>query len=395
MEQQKSLNAINYAKTDQAQVGQHNDDMLRAQTFKNETEARAQMGQRFDMDTEAVDNAIQQAKVNGGFSANKQVYAARQLAKTGTGYNNLEQVHATVAGISGNNKAMADSLIGSINSDTKGAGRFDLAAGFGTHQGLYKATLAHNQAENAFSSAQAAHQSGQLSNADFQVATANAQVADAEYAEHIKQGYVSAVKGTGTIEMLRSKPIAQDNVMPALSEALYDARNTAANDHAGYNAEGQSLQLLAQEEAGRLSTVVENYKQSTAYASPQVAQKFDDNAYIPTTSERREVKQESSMVSPNAVTYDRVTGQPSIQYERRDSTPVYDTSGAVVRDASGAPVRNIVRDASGAPVREVLVDRQGTPIPLANPNYREDVANGVNEQSSRPLFPPGDPRNPS
>lgn len=147
-----------HAKSDEAQAGQFNDLMLQMQTYSSEEEALQHAVADFGIyqrnangeivrnadgeavaDMDAVRTGIAAAKANGGFGRARQTYAAVQLANTGTGYANMEQVAQTMARVSHGNEQTVDSLAFQINKATKGAKRFDLTPGSG---GLGRLALA-------------------------------------------------------------------------------------------------------------------------------------------------------------------------------------------------------------------------------------------------------------
>lgn len=100
---------------------QHNDDALRALTYDSAAAARA----------EGVSEAgIKAAQASVGFGRAQAIAAAQQMAATGTSYNSIEDVARTVARASGGNESTLASIAGNINSETKRAGRHDLAPGF-------------------------------------------------------------------------------------------------------------------------------------------------------------------------------------------------------------------------------------------------------------------------
>lgn len=147
MQQKRAIQQAQFAKSDAGQALQHNDNVLRALTYDSAAAAedsKTGLAARFNMSQEEVRNAIAGAKASGGFGKNRQVYAAQQLAMTGTGYKNLDQVAATIAQVADGNEAEIDAISGNINSTTKSAGRHDLAPGAGNLASLAKG--AHNAA---------------------------------------------------------------------------------------------------------------------------------------------------------------------------------------------------------------------------------------------------------
>jgi hypothetical protein len=142
--QQKINNAsADFAKSSAGQALQHNDGALQALTYTSRS--AAQEGLRrgdFGKKSEAeIDASIAAAQASGGFGRNRQVWAAQQLANTGTGYENLEQVAKTISRAANGNESQAMALAGNINAATKSVGRGDLAPGFGKLSGLALAEM--------------------------------------------------------------------------------------------------------------------------------------------------------------------------------------------------------------------------------------------------------------
>jgi hypothetical protein len=142
--QQKMNNAGNaFAKSEQAQGVQHNDGALQALTYGSAIEARAGMerGDFGAMSASQISDSIAAAKASGGFGRDRQVWAAAQLSRTGTGYSDLGQVADTIARVSHGNAGQAAALAGDINASTKQVGRSDLAPGFGHLNALAQASM--------------------------------------------------------------------------------------------------------------------------------------------------------------------------------------------------------------------------------------------------------------
>jgi len=277
-EQQRSLNAAAYAKTDRAAVAAENDPLLRAQTYSSAAEARRHMAHDFGMyrqqaggnfnrdangnyvrvadgtgnyaeDVASINSAVASAQANGGFGRDQQVNAARQLFATGTGYDNLRQVHETVRRVAGDNRDLASSVLGYGNAETAKHGRLDLKPGYGAHMRLYD-TMSTN---------------GGLTDAEINEAT------------------MEAVRGNEVIGMLRGKPRAVQNVMPALTDALQTAQRRA-----------QSGDADAAQEAGRLAGIVEQFQQSGMYASAANVQTTNEVTVQPTLNIRQDIQQQAS-----------------------------------------------------------------------------------------------------
>lgn len=283
--QQRALNAMAYAGTDAAKVAAENDPLLRAQTYATEAEARRSMISDYGMykkqaggnykydeatrqytkvadgtgdyaeDTKSLNTAIANAKANGGFGRDQQVNAARRLFSTGTGYDNLRQVHETVARVAGKNEDIASDILGFGNAETGNKGRLDLKAGYGKHMDLYRSIA----------------EKGNLSNAEVDDAT------------------LDAIKGNEVLAMLRGKPIAVKNTAPVLRNALDRAQRTAADTSLG-----AAERDAARTEAGRLAGIIEQYQQNGMYASPTNVQNTDELVVQPTINTRQNIQQQAS-----------------------------------------------------------------------------------------------------
>lgn len=83
--------------------------------------------------------AAWQASGLGGRAA--AIAAAQQLVSTGTGYRNLQHMTRTLARAAGGNTSTATALAGFANSETKRAGRHDLAPGFDTANRLTRSWM--------------------------------------------------------------------------------------------------------------------------------------------------------------------------------------------------------------------------------------------------------------
>jgi hypothetical protein len=113
------------------------DAALQAKTYRTAQEANVGLRRDFGMtDENQIRNAIEAARVSGGFGGNQGVAAAKALVNTGTGYANLQQMTETLARASGGNAYTATDLAGYANNYTKQVGRNDLAPSFGVLNGL-------------------------------------------------------------------------------------------------------------------------------------------------------------------------------------------------------------------------------------------------------------------
>lgn len=119
---------------------QNHDDMLWAQHLgitEQESEhalrdmwrIRDAAGNDLGADENRVQRAMAAAHAQGGFGRVQQQYATEQLAVTGTGYQNLNQMVDAIARTAGNNVQRIEDVAGAMNFSTKQAGRHDLAPG--------------------------------------------------------------------------------------------------------------------------------------------------------------------------------------------------------------------------------------------------------------------------
>jgi hypothetical protein len=288
-EQQRTLNAMQYAKTDAAQVAQHNDRLLQAQTYANERSARQNMGRDFGInDPQQVESAIAAARANGGWGRDQQVNAVNRLFSTGTGFETQRQASETIARVAGRNEDLAAAIAGAGNGVTDKVGRSDLKIGFGEYMNLYRDQMQGNQG-------------APLEN------------------DRYSQATLQALRGNDAVSMSRGKPRAVANAMDALAVEL---RRATAESRQGprtdqdtgaviLNAAGLNTQQAAREEVGRLTGMIQQYQNAGMYASPVNVQAVDER-----------------VVQPNAQLITNVT-----QRTGQVQNPV------VGRDAQGNPVR--------------------------------------------------------
>jgi len=131
--QLEEISALNQVMKDPKWQGVHqNDDALHALTYGSAAEAKAALTQRWNGDTARAERAVQAAQASVKFGRPQQIAAARQLVSTGTGYDDINDMAATLGRVSGGNMNTAASLAGFANSEAKKVGRGDLAPSFGT-----------------------------------------------------------------------------------------------------------------------------------------------------------------------------------------------------------------------------------------------------------------------
>jgi hypothetical protein len=327
-EQQRSLNAMKYGETDQAKTAEENDLILQAQTYTNERSAREGLAADFGMvrqaqggggnynrtasgrivrvangtgqleeNTELIETAIAGARANGGFGRDQQVHAARRLFATGTGYENVLQVHQTVRRVAGDNRDMAAALLGYGNGETGKVNRLDLKQGYNEHMRLYDTMV----------------QDGDITD------------------DRLDQAMLEAIRGNDAVSMARGRPVVMENVMPAISRALFNAQaqarqapQTNPDGTIMVNAQGRNTQQQAQFEVGQMNGIIEQYQtQASRYAAPSAVQQIDELTSQPTQAARDAAAQRIPMTNPQL---------------DAQGNPVRDANGNVVR------VRNNRRD---------------------------------------------------
>lgn len=239
--QQRKLNMLAYQQTDRAKAFKDDDGMLRAQTYASQAEAEAHMAEDWGMNAADVSRSIAAARANGGFSAEKANYATRALVATGTGYDNVDQLHKTVARVAGSNRSMAADLLGEANAVTKQVGRHDMAATYQGHMDMYDAIQSRGGYETAAGGGD--------------ILTAYEQNA----------ALTRAAKDVDAVTFMRDKPRSVGN----MSDALRDSFNVA-------QANGDTT------EAARLAGLIEKIDQSGTYASTTNVETAGERVVTPT-----------------------------------------------------------------------------------------------------------------
>jgi hypothetical protein len=165
---------------------QENDDVLRAATFNNASDARKGMSDRAvsienrkrtasggtamtaaqeasfrDSQRASIDTAVAGAQASIGFGRPQAIAAAQQLATTGTGYEDMTDQSLTIARASGGNVSSASAMAGYNNFINKQKGRHDLAPGAGNLIGMSTSQAAMSGNEAAVR----AQADGQVTNA--------------------------------------------------------------------------------------------------------------------------------------------------------------------------------------------------------------------------------------
>ena len=279
-EQRMALLSAQHAKSDAGQAGQFNDDMLKAQTYGSAAEARRNLARDHNMynpdgteDTARVDRAMAAAKANGGWGKARQVYAAKQLAVTGTGYDNAQQMLQTIARASGGNESMIAAMVGDARGASKKAGRSDL--GGPSFDDLYGTAVNESRAMNGGRDA-----NGNLIHA-------------APTAEHYRGMGVRAFQNTDGATLSRDKGTSIKNLTNDLySElsAVHAQARAATNETDRQRFEGQAAALTEQ---------IKNFQQTAGiYAAPAHSRTIHENITAPDRGERRP---DGSYSGPNII----------------------------------------------------------------------------------------------
>jgi hypothetical protein len=243
-EQRRMMNAAQYAGSDRAKVAAHRDMLLRAQTYASAATAMAFMGDDFNMSDEQVKNAVADAKANGGFGRNQQIYATQRLFATGTGFNDLRQATETINRVAGDNSEMAMSLIGEGNAVSGSVGRLDLKVGFGSYAGIYQ-TMQQN----------------------------NGVITD----DQLDDAYMQAVETNDVNAVVGGKPKASENLAPVIARRIAKLQNIANGPNPGFDSQGRNRADVANYEIGRLTGIIEKYNtNANRWAAPTVKQSLYD-----------------------------------------------------------------------------------------------------------------------
>lgn len=234
MSDRRSILAAQHAKSDAGQAAQFNDNLLRAQSYRSADEARKNMAKDFNMKQEEVEEAITMAKGNGGFSQARSVYATKQLAATGTGYDDLGQMSAAIARAANGNEGSVQDMVGSMRGMAKQSGRHDLGgAGHGTVAKLASTSMANGNARPSESM--------------------------------LNDALVEAARSTDNASLVRGKPIGTAQMSHALNEAL--EKQTAIIR----NPESTQIQITqASQNAAQLTAKIRNMQNATTYG-PEVS----------------------------------------------------------------------------------------------------------------------------
>lgn len=288
-EQRDMLAAAAYSKTDQAQAAQYNDGLLQAQTYSSESIARERMAKDFGVSQAEAESSIKQAKANGGFGRAQQIFATQQLAATGTGYADMDQMNRTIARVSNGNESVASSLVGNMRSSADRAGRYDLKASYNTQRKLALEAMADT--------------------------SGNYQVSP----DKLNAAMIDAVHGADAMSRARAKPGASANSVKAINQALETAQTRlATTTDAGERANLERTQ-------GELVATLQNMRMGAAYGPEAYSKKiYDKTDGIPRSQvivERVTQEAQSYRPTPGTTPSPRVEGYNRLQQSRGGMDP--------------------------------------------------------------------------
>lgn len=333
-----------FGKSGQAAGIQHNDDALAALTYGSAIEAQRNLTKSvadggFGFSEERAKQAVAAARSAGGFGRNRQVWAASQLAKTGTGYENLEQVSKTIARVSHGNAGQAAALAGDINSATKGVGRHDLAPGFSKLNDLALGEMGHVSKNGVAQGIDRVHTAD---SAAYHAAT------------------VAAARGVDPVTAVRQKPGAVERLADSLaSHADWHAQRM--NDASLSDAQRLESQNEYIDTVGQMEQLAD----ARSYASAEVQEKI--GAMLDNTTDLR------------TTTLDQVLGRTYDSSGQRT-----DTHEAPMLDKFGVQIMN---PHTGAPAT-IRTTTPGSGVTQAQIASRERY-----ERAKAPRPNPNDPNN--
>jgi hypothetical protein len=252
-----ALSSYDFAKSAQGQALQFNDPALQAMTYGSAAEARAGLKRDFNMNDKDIESSIAAVKANGGFGKTRQVWAAKQLAATGTGYNDAEQMFATINRASGGNLDLAQSMWGEMRGTSERAGRGEMKSSYGMGAALLEKM--HNDG----------------------VAHAGTAAISSRYADDFTEMGVDAARGFDNVSLMRQKPQAIRNHMRSLERAqqMYQRRLETpptppppGKDPYKHAAEQVRQREEAATKLGQIRAKMENMQDYSSYGSETVAE---------------------------------------------------------------------------------------------------------------------------
>jgi len=234
-EQKMALASHEFGRTGQGQAIQFNDPALQAMTYGSAMEARANMARDWGVSQSEVESAIAGVKANGGFGKARQIWATKQLAATGTGYDDTAQMYSAISRVAGSNSELAGSMWGEMRGASERAGRVDLKAGYGSGvQALQQI------------------QSSGLARTD--------QIRDT-FSDTFTNLDIEAARGMDNMQLMRQKPKTIRNVMRSLEKGQQQYQRIAQDPTSTPVQREQAEAML-----GQIRAKMENMQDSKQYA---------------------------------------------------------------------------------------------------------------------------------
>jgi hypothetical protein len=258
-----------FARTAAGQAMQHNDPALAAMTYRNAAEARAHMmNDGFAKDQAEAEQAIAAVQASGGFGKERQVWAAKQLAATGTGYEDQAQMFSTLSRVADGNKDLATAMWGDARALSERAGRNDMKSGFANGQQLLTQIMDDGRAGASAAELHQQYDGGYTKGG-----------------EEVDNGFLAqgleAARGVDGMQMARNKPKSITNITKGFQKAQGHYRAIIADDTGRFT---QAQKDHASEALGQIQAQYENFERSAAYG-PEV------NAGIANSQANKEAQQ--------------------------------------------------------------------------------------------------------
>lgn len=300
------LSAGAFAKSEQGMAVQHKDPVLQAMTYGSAIEAENRLAQDFGMNQDQIKSAIAGVRAAGGFGKARQTFAAKQLAATGTGYEDESQMFATIARVSGGNKELADSMWGEMRGTSERAGRNDLKASYGMGSQILGDIINQGNAKAAAKS---------YTTADGR----EVEGIDKLYSKQFTDFGVDAARGVDGMSRARNKPKSLTNMMKRLDQSRAYHENRASDARLSAEERRYSQNVL-----GQVRAVMDNMAANTAYGPEVNAEAVNGMRLIPKDENGRTVEAFNgarnagiqTVYTPAREAQERTVHQQSYQEER-------------------------------------------------------------------------------
>lgn len=243
-EQKMALATGAFARSAAGQSIQFNDPALRAMTYSSALEARQRMGQDWGMSQDEIEESIAAVKANGGFGRTRQAWATKQLAATGTGYDDEAQMYSTIARVAAGNAELGKSMWGEMRGASERAGRNDLKAGY---------AMGAKAIDQIISSGDA---------------NAGTSAIRQKYADTFDELGLDAARGVDNMTLLRNKPKSIKNIMRSL-----DRRRQRNEQIIADTSQPADVRAKAEVELGQIRAKMENMESYTQYG-PEINSEY-------------------------------------------------------------------------------------------------------------------------